>query len=58
MLDELLLEVLVCLTLDDHTDHEVEELQQACVILAGLGEDTGFIKTLVGHFEDFSEIPA
>jgi hypothetical protein len=58
VLDELLLEVLVCLTLDDHTDHEVEELQQGCVVLARLGEDSGFIKTWVGHFEDFSEIPA
>ena len=58
MLDELLLEVLVCLTLDDHTDDEVEELQQACVVLARLGEDSCFIKSWVGHFEDFSEIPA
>jgi len=58
VLDELLLEVLVCLTLDDHTDDEVEELQQAGVVLARLGEDSSFIKTWVGHFEDFSEIPA
>jgi hypothetical protein len=58
VLDELLLEVLVCLTLDDHTNDVVEELKQACVVLARLGEDSCFIETGVGHFEDFSEIPA
>ncbi len=57
MLDELLLEVLVGVTLDDHAGDEVEEPQQAGVVLARVREDADFIKTWVGHFEDLSEIP-